>query len=134
MNVQPDKLLISPHYTFDLSVLLNSGYYPSGAATAGNTGGAFAINPIEGIADKVVSRFMFDQNGSVSADSKAWYLVDSKVPWFVVQVREAAVVEVEQPQSGQSFDRDVVRFKLRTRANADFIDPRYAWQGSDGSV
>jgi hypothetical protein len=133
MNVQPDKILCGPTQTFDLSVLLHSAYYPTGA-TPGQTGGAFSINPLEGIAEKVVSRFMFDNTGAVSGSSKAWYLVDSKVPWFVVQVREAAVVEVENPQSGQSFDRDVVRFKLRTRANADFIDPRYAFQGNDGSI
>lgn len=134
MQVQPNRILISPHYNFDLAVLLHSAYYPSGAATAGAVGGAFAINPMQGIADKTVSRFMFDQNGSVSADSKAWYLVDDSKPWFVVQVREAAAVVQENPQSGQSFDRDIMRFKGLTRCNADFIDPRFAWQGSDGSV
>lgn len=133
MNVQPDKILCGPTQTFDLSVLLHSAYYPTGA-TAGQTGGAFSINPIEGIAEKVVSRFMFDNTGAVTGSSKAWYLVDSKVPWFVTQVREAAVVELENPQSGQSFDRDVVRFKMRMRATADFIDPRYGYQGNDGSV
>lgn len=81
-----------------------------------------------------MSRFVFDNSGSVNNDSKAWYLLDSKVPAFIVQVREAAVVELENPASGMSFDRDVVRFKVRTRANADFIDPRFFWQGSDGSV
>ena len=133
MNVQPDTIICSPHYNFDLKVLLHSAYYPTGA-TAGSTGGAFSINPIEGLANPVVSRFVFDQNGSVSADSKAWFICDSKVPAFIVQVREAAVVELENPASGMSFDRDVIRFKVRTRANADFIDPRYFWQGSDGSV
>lgn len=133
MGVQPDTLLISPVYNFDLAVLLNSAYYPTGA-TAGQTGGAFSINPLEGIATKVVSRFMVDNLGSFAGNSKRWILCDSKVPAFVVQVREAAVVEVENPLSGRSFDSDVVRFKLRTRANADWIDPRFFFQGSDGSV
>lgn len=133
MGVQPDTLLVSPVYNFDLAVLLNSAYYPTGA-TAGATGGAFSINPIQGIANKVVSRFMVDNAGSFAGNSKRWILCDSKVPAFVVQVREAAVVEVENPLSGRSFDSDVVRFKVRTRANADFIDPRFFWQGSDGSV
>ena len=133
MGVQPDTIMISPYYNFDIKTLLNSAYYPTGA-TAGSTGGAFSINPIEGLANPVISRFMFDQNGSVNANSKAWYICDSKVPFFVVQLLEAAVVEMENPASGQSFDRDVVRFKVRTRANADFIDPRFAWQGSNGSA
>jgi phage major head subunit gpT-like protein len=134
MSVAPDRLLISPHYRFDSAVLAHSSYYPSGAAAAGNVGGAFAINPLQGLFDITVSRFMFDNSGSVNADSKAWYLVDSKKPWFIVQVREAAVVEQENPMSGESFSADIYRFKVRTRANADFIDPRFAWQGSDGSV
>lgn len=133
MGVQPDAILVSPHYNFDLSVLLNSAYYPTGA-TAGATGGAFSINPLEGLAKKIVSRFMVDSAGSFTGDSKRWILIDSKVPFFVTQVREAAVVEVENPLSGRSFDADVVRFKLRVRANADWIDPRFAYQGSDGSV
>lgn len=134
MSVMPDSLLVSPKFNFDLAVLLNSAYYPSGAAAAGNTGGAFAINPIQGLANKIVSRFMFDNAGSVNANSSAWYLVDSTKPWFVMQVRDAAAIEIENPESGQSFDRDVTRFKVRTRCNGDFIDPRFAWQGSDGSV
>lgn len=133
MGVAPDTILISPHYNFDLSVLLNSAYYPTGA-TAGQTGGAFSINPLEGLAKKTVSRFMVDSSGSFTGDSKRWIMLDSKVPFFVCQVREAAVVEVENPLSGRSFDSDVVRFKLRIRANADWIDPRFAYQGSDGSI
>ncbi|NBT57953.1 hypothetical protein EBT16_04130 [bacterium] len=133
MQVQPDSIIASPHYNFDLKTLLNSAYYPTGA-TAGSTGGAFSINPIEGLAKPIISRFVFDQNGSVAADSKAWYVCDSKVPAFVCQIREAAVVEMENPASGMSFDRDTIRFKVRIRANADFIDPRFFYRGSDGSV
>lgn len=134
MQVSPNRLLISPHNTFDASVLLNSAYYPSGAASAGNTGGAFAINPIKGIADLSVSRYLFDNTGAVNPDSKAWYLIDDSKPWFVLQMREAATVQQENPQSGASFETDVIRFKVRGRMNADHIDPRFAWQGNDGSV
>jgi hypothetical protein len=41
---------------------------------------------------------------------------------------------VENPQSGRSFDSDTIRFKATTRFNADFIDPRFFWAGSNGSV
>jgi len=133
MAVNPKRLLISPFYRFDAAVLLNSGWYPTGA-TAGAVGSVGAINPIQGILDLTTSRFMFDQNGSVSANSKAWYIVDDSKPFFVVQVHTPAEVQLENPASGQSFDRDVVRFKLRTVGTADFIDPRFAWQGSNGSV
>ena len=134
MMVNPNRLIIGPSQTFDASVLLNSAYYPSGAAAAGAVGGAFSINPIKGIADLTVSRFMFKNDGTVAGDSKAWYLVDDSKPWFVVQMREAMTVIQEVPNSGSSFEQDVVRFKARSRFNADFIDPRFGWQGNNGSV
>lgn len=134
MQVTPDRILIGPTKIFDLAVLLNSAYYPSGAAAAGNVGGAFAINPIKGIADTTVSRFIAKNDGTFNGDSTAWYLVDSKKPWFVLQLREAVSVTQENPQAGESFNRDVYRFKVRSRLNADFLDPRFAYQGSDGSA
>jgi len=133
--VRPNHIICGPRYQFDLAVLLNSAYYPTGA-TAGATGGAFSINPLEGIADKTISRFIFRPDTGALDDGTAtpWWLVDSNVPWFIVQIREGAIVEQEAPNAGESFDRDIVRFKGRTRANADFIDPRFAWLGNDGSV
>jgi len=133
MSVNPRRLLISPYYRFDAAVLLNSGWYPTGA-TAGAVGSVGAINPLQGILDLTASRFMFDQNGSVNASSKAWYIVDDSKPFFVCQVNVPSEVMLENPASGQSFDRDVIRFRLRVMANADFIDPRFAWRGSDGSA
>lgn len=134
MQVKPNRLLIGADLAFDASVLMNSAYYPSGAAAAGQVGGAFAINPIKGLLDITVSRFMFKNNGTVDGDSKAWYLVDDSKPAFILQLREAATVEQEAVNSGSSFNLDVYRFKARSRMNADFIDPRFMWQGNDGSV
>lgn len=134
MMVRPDRLIIGPSLRFDAAVLLNSAWYPSvPSATAGAAGYTNAINPIQGLANLTVSRFMFKNDGTVAGDSKAWYLVDSSVPWFVVQMRQAAEVLQENPSSGESFDRDVIRFKVSIRANADHIDPRFAWIGNDGS-
>lgn len=135
MTVDPKLIVTGPKYRFDNSVLLNSSYTPAGAAAAGNTGGAFAINPLfQVLSDPIVSRFVFDQNGSVNANSSAWYIMDGSRPFFVVQMREAASVTQENPESGASFDSDTIRWKLRVRGNADWIDPRFAWQGSNGSA
>lgn len=134
MMVKPDRLLIGSTYEFDASVLLNSAYYPSVQGAAGTAGTNYAINPIKGIASLTVSRFMFKNDGTVAGDSKAWYLMDSSVPWFILQLRAAPEVQQENPAAGQSFEKDVVRFKVSMRANADHIDPRFAWQGNDGSV
>lgn len=135
MMVRPNRILIGPKYRFDLAVLLNSGYYPSvSSATPGAVGANFAINPIEGIAAMTVSRFMGDHLGNMNGDSKAWYLMDDNVPFFILQIRQGAEVQQENPSSGESFDRDIVRFKVSLRANADHIDSRFIWRGNDGSV
>jgi len=136
MLVQPSRLLIGPRLRFDAATLLHSQYYPTGA-TPGSLGGTFSINPlikIEGTADLTVSRFMFKNDGTVNGDSTAWYLVDGSKPWFVVQQYSGPVVEQEAPNSGESFNRDVTRFKCSVIFNADHIDSRFAFQGNDGSV
>lgn len=132
-NVQPDKIIASPFYRFSLATILNSNFYPAGAAAAGVTGGSLAVNVLQGIADPVISRFVFDNNGACN-NSKAWYVLDSSKPAFVVQIREAAKVTQENPESGAGFERDIYRWKLALRGNADFIDPRFFYQGSDGSA
>lgn len=134
MMVNPSRVLISPYYRFDLAILLNSSYYPSGAAAAGGVGGAFAINPLQGLADATVTRFMPDHNGVFANNSKAWFIVDSTKPWAQALVKVPVAVEQEAPNSGESFNRDIYRFKAYTRMNFDIIDPRFAWRGSNGSV
>ncbi len=134
MAVNPNRIIVSPKYHFDLAVILNSAYYPGGAQSAGVTGGAFSINPLKGIADATVSRFLFDNTGACANSSTAWYIVDDSKPWFQLVVRTPVSVEQETPTSGQSFERDVVRFKCSTRMIADHVDPRFAWQGSDGTA
>ena len=60
--------------------------------------------------------------------------LDSKKPFFIVQMREAVSIVQEAPNAGTSFDRDIIRYKGTTRFNCDYIDSRFIWQGSDGSV
>lgn len=132
MSAKGGRIIVSPRYKFDAATLLNSSYFPTAQTTG--TGTFQSINPIQGLYNLTVSRFMFDENGSVNANSKAWYLIDDTKPWFVLQMAEGAVTEQEATNAGDSFDRDMVRYKGRTMLNADHIDPRFAIQGSDGSV
>lgn len=134
LNVKPNRILVSPYYRWDVAVLLNSAYYPSGAQAAGVTGGAFSINSLKGVADVTIAPYMCDSSGAFANLSTAWYLIDDSKPWFQLVMRTPVSVEQENPMSGQSFERDIVRFKASTRMIADFVDPRFAWQGSDGSV
>lgn len=134
MMVNPKRIICGTNQELDVKTVLNSTYYPQGAAAAGGQYGAFAVNVLKGAADVTVSRFIFKNDGSVNGDSKAWYLVDDSKPFFCLQMREPVAVTQEDVNSGQSFDRDIYRWKASSRANADFIDPRFAYQGNDGSV
>lgn len=135
MNVDPKRILISPQNRFTAAILLNSSFYPSvPSGTAGAPGANFAVNPIESVAALTISRFMFKNTGVVDPTSHAWYLIDDSKPCFVMQVREGASVISEAPNSGESFNRDIIRFRLVQRGNGDWIDPRFCWQGNDGSV
>ena len=134
MQVDPSRLLVGTQLKFDAYLLLNSAWYPSGTNAAGVVGGPFSVNPLKSIAELTVTRFMPTNTGLYDGTSRAWYLVDDNHFWFTAQMREPIAVVQENPQSGQSFESDVFRFKGRTRQNWDIIDPRFAWQGSDGSV
>lgn len=135
MVVNPKSLVVSPYYQFDAAVLMQSSLNPSvPSATAGAVGGSYAINPIKSILEPIVSRFVFDNNGNANGNSKAWYIMDTTKPWFVNQLRDPGSVVMENPESGESFERKVQRHRLDIRMNADFINPRFLWLGSDGSV
>jgi len=134
MAVNGRRVIIGSALEYDASVLLNSAYYPSGAAASGATGGAFSNNPLKGLFDLTVGTYQFDHTGQATETSKAWYVCDSKRPFFILQQREAPNVVQEAPNSGASFERDEYRFKGSCRMNADFVDSRFAFQGNDGSV
>lgn len=134
MGIVPDTIVHGPQLAFTVATLLNSQYYPVGASTAGVVGGAFSINPIKGLYSPISSPFVFKQDGTVDGTSTAWYVTDKTKTSFVVQLREAVMVEQEAPNSGASFERDIYRFKASMMGNADWIDPRFWFQGDDGSV
>lgn len=134
MTVKSTALLHSPYYELDVATILNSAFYPAGAAAAGSTGGAFSQNFLKGIATPIMIDYMFDNAGVIDGLSKAWYTTDNTRPAFVVQVRQPGRVIQENPESGESFERKVTRWRLDMEGNADFIDPRFFFQGSDGSV
>jgi hypothetical protein len=138
LEVSPDTLLIGTENEFDAWTILNSTINAAVPSTvAGSTGSLMSSNSLYQRYQVVASRFMFKGTGStatVDGDSLAWYLLDSKKPFMVAQLREAATVVMEAPNSGVSFEIDQARFKARIRCNADFIEPRFIFQGNDGTV
>jgi hypothetical protein len=105
------------------------------ATNAGTTtGGPLSINPLQGTFKTVLSTYMFNNSGVIDPNGTMSYLMDANKPWFVLQVRTPTSVVAEAPNSGLSFDRDIVRFKASQRGNADIIDPRFCYQINDGSI
>lgn len=134
LAVRPSHILHSPKRHYDVALLLNSAYYPSGAAAAGNTGGAFAINPMKGVVDALQTPWMPRSTGVIDGQCETWFLVDASKPAFILQLREGVSVVSEAPNSGEGFNRQIQRYRASVRMNADFIDPRFYYLGNDGSV
>lgn len=131
MLVNPNTLLVGTNNKFSARIMLNSEWYPANVTTkvAGGTqdttlGTSFARNPLDGLYNLVVSRFM---------PAKAWALGEGG-KGIVFQRRDAMEMIQENPQSGMAFTQDVYAFRSRARWEPDWIDPRFWWLGNDGSV
>lgn len=119
MVVSPKILAVSPQDIFYAEILMNSSQSPSMSSTAtadiGKVGGIMGINPIKNLAGVVSSRFIPDYGAMLIDSGKG----------FVFQRRDPQEVIFENPQSGPAFAQEVFRYKLRSRWEADFIDPKF---------
>lgn len=130
--VNPNTLLVGTSNKFTARTLLNSQWYPTttsvkiggGAGTDSTIGTSFAENVMKGLYNLVVARFL---------PVKAWSVLEAG-KGFVFQQRTPLEVTQENPQSGPAFSADEFRFKVRERWNVDWIEPRFAWLGNDGTV
>jgi hypothetical protein len=139
MEVLGDTVLCGPHFELDAATLAHSVYYPvTPSASAGVVGGSHSNNPLVGLFDTIISKYHFGPTGVIDdGTGTMWYHLDKKktsAGGFIVQLRTAAEVIHEAVNSGQSFERDLVRFKARSRFNSDFVEPRFIYRGNDGSV
>lgn len=129
----PDVILFSPFDAINAPQFLNSSYYPgvpglggetASSASSGFASGAFGLNPIKGLFKPVLNRYL---------PQGAWYLGESD-KGMIFQRRDPMEITQEQPQSGQSFDKDVIRYRSRSRWEAEWIDSRFWYQGNNGSI
>lgn len=136
MLVMPDTLLVSPADKFNAAQLLQSALQPSvpgaagqtaSTASSGTTGWTMTINPLQGLYNLKVSRFMATTGQDGSHGS--WYLMEAKKS-LVFQDRTALRVMQEASNAGASFERDVIRYRVDRRFAAALIEPRYLWQGN----
>ncbi len=70
--------------------------------------------------------------------SAGWGLNSTSAPWLLVmkkrgvvfQDRTALATQQEMPNSGRSFEADIVRYKCRRRFGAGVVDPRFVYRGN----
>jgi hypothetical protein len=136
MLVMPDTLLVSPADKFNAAQLLQSALQPSvpgasgqtaSTASSGTTGWTMTINPLQGLYNLKVSRFM----PTVGQDSThgSWVMLEAKKS-LVFQDRTALRVMQEATNAGSSFERDVIRYRVDRRFAAALIESRYCWLGN----
>lgn len=118
--VNPTILLVSPEDELLAMTLMNSTIQAltSTSVTAG------LVNPLAGRYTVYSSPFI---------EPRAWLLGDFK-RGFVFQRRDPLEIVQENPNSGLGFEQEVYAFRARERFEADWIEPRVAYLGNDGSV
>lgn len=128
MLVLPNTLVVSTADKFNAAKLLNSSLQPSvpgaagqtaSTASSGGTGWTMTINPLQGLYDLKVARFL---------TSGAWYLGEAK-KGLVFQRRDPLEVIQELPASGKAFSEDAYRFRTRSRFECEWVESRFWYQG-----
>jgi hypothetical protein len=136
MLVLPDTLLVSPADKFNAAVLLQSALQPSvpgaagqnaSTASSGLTGWTMSINPLQGLYSLKVSRFMPTKGQDNTNGS--WVLMETKKS-VVFQDRTSLRVMQEATNAGQSFERDIIRYRVDRRFAAALIESRYLFLGN----
>lgn len=117
--VNPTTILVSPIDEMEAIRIFQS---PMNGGTSTNPAGF--VNPLQGRYTVYASPFV---------RSKAWLIGDTK-RGFVFQRRDALEVTQENPNSGMGFEQEIYAFRARERFEADWIEPRFAYLGNDGSV
>lgn len=127
-GVEPSLLLVSSWDMFNAAKLLNSALQPSvpgaagqtaNSASSGGTGWTMTANPLQGLFSLKVSRFLAQND---------WFLMEPKTS-IPFQERAPLAVVQEDPNSGESFERDIYRWKVSRRYAVTVLESRYIFAG-----
>jgi len=129
MLVMPALLLVSTADKFNAAKLLNSTLQPSvpgqagetaSTASSGLTGWTMTINPLQGLYQLAVSRFL---------TLNKWFLMEPRTS-IPFQERDPLEIVQEMPLSGMSFSNDIYRWRVRRRYQVAVIESRYIYRGN----
>lgn len=85
---------------------------------------AMRINPLYGVYTPFSTPFV---------KTNAWGVGDPK-RGFVFQRRDPIEIRQEDPGAGDSFKKEVYAYRIRSRWEADWVEPRFFYVGDDGTV
>jgi len=126
MAVVPDTLVVSTFDYVNADTFVHSEYYPATpSSTTGLAQGVFSKN------SQWIRRLL--PVGNAFFNNGAWALIQGK-KGIVFQRRTPMQIVQENPLSGKSFENDLTQFRSRSRWEVEWIDPRFAYLGNDGSA
>jgi hypothetical protein len=120
--VIPRVLIVSPEDELEAIRILGSATMANDTAAAGSV--ALRVNPLYGKYTPMSSPFV---------PQYAWAVGEPK-KGFVFQRRDPIEITQENPSGGQSWRQEVYAYKVRSRWEADWVEPRFLYLGNDGSV
>lgn len=133
LAVRPDVLVVSPEDDINARTLMNSSLYPGVQGRGGETMNTAASGFAVGLSADNMLKGMLDLAGNVFLPPWAWN-IGCKGKGLMFVRRDPLEVVQEGPNSGKSFDSDVIRFRSRSRYRGDWNDAMFWFQGNDGSV
>jgi hypothetical protein len=120
--VIPRLLVTSVEDELEATRIIGSPLMANDTSSAGSA--ALRINPLSGRYTPLSSPFIA---------ARAWGLGDPK-KGMVFQRRDPIEITQEIPGSGDSFKKEIWAFRIRSRWEADWVEPRFFYLGNDGSV
>ncbi len=131
--VMPDTLVHSAFDKVNALTILNSTYYPGVPGLSGQTASGATSGSPTGVAADNILKGMLNPYLNIYLKRGAWSVGEAK-KGLVFQRRDPLEVVQEVPNSGASFNQDVIRYRSRSRWVTDWIDSSFWFQGNDGSA
>jgi hypothetical protein len=122
--VVPRVVVSSVDDELEVKRTLGSPLMPAAGTAATADATALRINPLAGAYTPYSSTFV---------KQYAWGVGDPR-KGFVMQRRDPVEVQQETPGSGDSFKKEIFAFRIRSRWEADWVEPRFLYLGNDGTV
>ena len=139
INITPNTVVYQPVDEQFVEILFKSPTFPATGQTASSTYGGQTGYPAQGVINPVQGAYTPYQDrylpSNTSTNGGAWYVTEAQAPHVTWQERTGVRVVQEAPNSGVSFSRQLVRWRVDERG-AGFMyvgGARFVFQGNNGA-